>query len=101
MNRLRSPTAEHIFSSWPGVEAASAGVGNDADTPLTPELIDWADVIFVMERSHRSKMSAKFQRWLKGKRVVCLDIADEYQFMDPRLVRLLEERAGHYLISKS
>lgn len=101
MNRLRSPTAEQIFSSWPGVEAASAGVGNDADTPLTPELIGWADVIFVMEQSHRAKVSAKFQRWLKGKQIVCLDIADEYKFMDPELVRLLEERVGQYLRSKS
>jgi predicted protein tyrosine phosphatase len=25
-NQLRSPTAEHVFSSWPGIEVASAGL---------------------------------------------------------------------------
>ena len=49
-NKLRSPTAEHVFSQWPGLEVDSAGLNNDADTPLSPEQIDWADVIFVIDR---------------------------------------------------
>jgi len=96
-NRLRSPTAEQVFSTWPGVETASAGVSNDADSPVTPELLEWADVIFVMEASHRTKLAARFRPSLRGKRVVCLDIPDEYQFMQPRLVELLIERAGGHL----
>jgi predicted protein tyrosine phosphatase len=55
-NRLRSPTAEHIFASYPGIEAASAGLNSDADTQTTPELIEWADLIFVMEKVHRTKV---------------------------------------------
>lgn len=34
-NRLRSPTAEHVFSIWPEVETDSAGLGADADVPLS------------------------------------------------------------------
>jgi predicted protein tyrosine phosphatase len=49
-NRLRSPTAEHIFTGHSGIEVSSAGTNNDAENPLTPELIEWADTIFVMER---------------------------------------------------
>lgn len=89
-NRLRSPTAEQVFSSVPGLEVDSAGLNNDADTPLTPEQVMWADVIFVMERTHRNKLTKRFRAQLKGKRVVCLNIPDEYAYMDAGLVRLLK-----------
>lgn len=95
-NRLRSPTAEQVFADWPGIETASAGIQADADTPLTPELLAWADLIFVMERRHRSKLSATFKRHLGGKRVVCLGIPDDYAFMAPALVeRLLRTVPAH------
>ena len=38
-NRLRSPTAEHVFADWPGIETSSAGLNHDAENPLTPELL--------------------------------------------------------------
>ena len=95
-NRLRSPTAEQVFSTWPGVETDSAGIGADAAVPLSPEQIQWADIIFVMEKVHRKKLSTKFKRYLDGKRVICLDIPDEYAYMQPELVALLEERAGRF-----
>jgi predicted protein tyrosine phosphatase len=96
-NRLRSPTAEQVFSTWPGVETDSAGLGADAEMPLSPEQIKWADVIFVMEKVHRRRLSAKFRRYLNGKRVICLDIPDEYEYMQPELVELLEGRVGRFL----
>jgi predicted protein tyrosine phosphatase len=36
-NRLRSPAAEHVFASWPGVETDSAGLGADATVALSPK----------------------------------------------------------------
>jgi predicted protein tyrosine phosphatase len=96
-NRLRSPTAEEVFSSWPNVEVASAGLNRDADTALTPELVEWADIIFVMEKDHRSKLTASFKPHLHRQRIVCLDIPDKYQFMDPALVRILRERVPKFL----
>jgi predicted protein tyrosine phosphatase len=42
-NRLRSPTAERVFGSDPGLEVRSAGVDRDASTPLTRDLLEWAD----------------------------------------------------------
>lgn len=96
-NRLRSPTAEHIFSSWSNLEVASAGLNNDADSPVTPELLEWADLIFVMEQAHRDKLSKKFRPSLNGKRVICLDIPDDYEFMDPFLVKLLTEKVQRFL----
>lgn len=50
-NKLRSPTAEQVFSRWPGIEVMSCGLNNDAENPARPELIEWADIIFVMEQA--------------------------------------------------
>lgn len=96
-NKLRSPTAEAVFAKWPGVETDSAGTNNDAETPLTPEQIGWADIIFVMENTHRTKLQKHFRKYLNGKRVVCLDIADDYTYMQEELVRLLEAKVGTFL----
>ena len=96
-NRLRSPTAEQVFSSWEGIEVASAGLNNDAENPISPELLRWADLIFVMERAHRTRLSKKFRAHLGGKRVVCLEIPDDFAFMDPALVSLLQARVPKFL----
>ncbi|AKC86995.1 low molecular weight protein tyrosine phosphatase family protein [Pseudoxanthomonas suwonensis] len=96
-NRLRSPTAEQVFAGWPGIETASAGLAPDADNPVTPELLAWAELILVMERAHRARLSAKFASHLRGKRVVCLDIPDDYGFMDPALVELLRTKVPRHL----
>ncbi|WP_442582935.1 low molecular weight protein tyrosine phosphatase family protein [Mesorhizobium sp. ASY16-5R] len=96
-NRLRSPTAEQVFSTRRDIKVASAGTNHDADNPLTPELVSWADLIFVMEKAHRAKLQKKFRSSLKGARIICLDIPDNYAFMDPELVRLLETRVTRYL----
>ncbi|MGL4461934.1 MAG: low molecular weight protein tyrosine phosphatase family protein [Planctomycetia bacterium] len=87
-NRLRSPTAERVFAGVAGVETASAGVAPDADQPLTAELIEWAEVVAVMEPKHRARMLRLFGSRLRGKRVICLGISDDYEYMDPDLVRL-------------
>ena len=91
-NKWRSPTAEQIFADHPGIECSSAGLNHDAENPLTPELVEWAELIFVMERAHKTKLSARFKPQLNGKRVVCLNIPDNYLFMDAALVRLLKAR---------
>lgn len=96
-NRLRSPTAEAVFSRVPGVEAASAGLNNDATTPVTGDLIEWAHIVFVMEQSHRNRLTKKFHALLKGKRVVVLGVPDRYEYMSPDLVALLEERVAPFL----
>lgn len=96
-NRLRSPTAEQVFADHPGIETASAGTNRGADNPLTAELVEWANVIFVMEKQHQRKLSADFRAQLRGKRVVCLGIPDDYAFMQPELVDLLDAKVGKYL----
>ena len=96
-NRLRSPTAEAVFSTYPGIEAASAGTNPDADTPVDAETVAWADIIFVMEKRHREKLSSRFRSELKNVRVVCLDIPDTFAFMDANLVRILKAKVTPHL----
>lgn len=96
-NKLRSPTAEHIFAKWPNVETDSAGLNVGADVELSSEQIKWADVIFVMEKKQRTKLSQKFKRYLNGKKIICLDIPDKFEYMQPALIGLLESKAGRFL----
>ena len=98
-NRLRSPTAEQVFADWPGVETSSAGLNVHAENPVTPELLQWADIVFVMERAHRSRLSTRFKPHLGKARVVCLEIPDEYDYMAPDLVHLLMARVPRHLPS--
>ncbi|KUF20541.1 hypothetical protein AO826_18445 [Xanthomonas phaseoli pv. manihotis] len=51
-NRLRSPAAERVFADWPGVQAQSAGLAADAHVQVTPEPLQQAEVVPVMERRH-------------------------------------------------
>lgn len=95
-NRLRSPTGEEVFDAYEGINAIGAGTNKDAATPVSGDLIEWADIVFVMERSHRNKVSKKFRSLLKGKKLVCLDIPDEYERMDPILIRLLENGVSRH-----
>jgi predicted protein tyrosine phosphatase len=96
-NRFRSPTAEQIFADHPGLEVSSAGTRHDADNPLTSELMEWADAIFVMERRHGKQLRARFGCSLGDASVVCLDIPDKFGFMDEELIRLLKARMASYL----
>ncbi len=96
-NKLRSPTAEQVFSDDPNLEVESAGLNNDAENIVTPESVLWADIIFVMEKKHKNKLSKKFKKYLNNQRVVCLDIPDRYDYMDPDLITILETKVMKYL----
>ncbi len=95
-NKLRSPTAEHVFAGHPGLDVDSAGLSRDAEIRLSDDQIHRADLIFVMERSHRSKLNQKYGHALRGKKVVVLGIPDNYQFMDEELIELLERKCHPY-----
>ena len=96
-NRLRSPTAEQLFGAWPSLETDSAGLADDAEVMLSAEQLAWADLIVVMEAAHRRRLQTRHRARLKGKRVVCLDIPDRYEFMQPELIALLLKKAGPLL----
>ncbi len=96
-NRLRSPTAESIFSGLDGYEVLSAGTSPDAETIISTDLIEWADIIFAMEGIHRRRLTQRFGPSLRAKRLIVLGIADDYAYMDSRLVGLLQEKVTRHL----
>ncbi len=96
-NRLRSPTAEHVFADWPDIETDSAGLDVSADVVCSAEQVRWADIIFVMEKKHRTKLSKKYNKYLNGQRVITLNIPDKYAYMSPDLIKLLKLKVGPFL----
>ncbi len=96
-NQWRSPTAERIFRNDARIAVRSAGVSDKAVRRVTNPDIDWADVIFVMESEHRSRLKQAFGNQLHGTTIRCLDIPDDYQFMDPELIDLLEDAIIRHL----
>ncbi|MCL6493757.1 MAG: phosphotyrosine protein phosphatase [Ignavibacterium sp.] len=96
-NRLRSPTAEKIFSNYDGIKVKSAGLDPNARTHLTLEMIKWADIIFAMEKSHQEKIKKKYQDKLKTKKLICLNIPDEYDYMQTELIEVLNEKVPKLL----
>ena len=95
-NRLRSPTAEAVLNAVDGVTAISAGINHDAETPLSGDLIEWADQIYVMETAHKKKIGRQFAALLKDKPVRNLAIPDKYRFMDADLVAGIKSRFPEY-----
>ncbi|XUK64113.1 protein-tyrosine-phosphatase [Plantibacter sp. RU18] len=96
-NRLRSPTAEVLFRQVPGIEVASAGLKRDADEVLTSEDVEWADLILVMERTHKQELTRRFGPSLAHTRVAVLGIPDQYDYMAPELVALLRRKVPPFL----
>ena len=91
-NKLRSPTAEAVFSDIKDWKVYSAGMSKDADIPVSVEDIEWADYIFVMEKRHKRKLQNKFGHAIKGQLVICLDIPDNFVYMDEKLIDILQAK---------
>jgi predicted protein tyrosine phosphatase len=68
----------------------SAQVHSDFASVVKDVFAQAADII------REGALSKKFREHLKGKRVICLDIPDEFEFMDPALVRVLEAKVGPF-----
>ncbi len=93
-NQWRSPTAERIWRKHPTIRVRSAGTSSGARHRVSWRDLEWADLVLVMEEKHRSRLKAEHPRLLQHKALYVLGIPDEYRFMDPELVELLEETAG-------
>jgi len=96
-NKWRSLTAETIYKNTPGVKAKSAGTEPSARIKITAKLIDWADIIFVMEKKHRLRLADKFPGNIINKPVIVLDIPDEYEYMDEEPVKTIKISVDLYL----
>ncbi len=94
-NRQRSLTAQRVFGRIEGLQVQSAGTEPSARIRVTARQLRWADVVFVMERRHLTRLRQRFrvevQNLLDDGALEVLDIPDIYPFMDEELVLTLEQ----------
>jgi predicted protein tyrosine phosphatase len=95
-NKWRSRTAETIFKDNQDHHVKSAGTENDARIKVNEKLILWADLIFVMEKRHRQRLQEKYEPAMSGKKIVILDIEDNYRYMDEELIAALKTSVEPY-----
>lgn len=96
-NRRRSATAERVFCKRADVEVRSAGTDVNALVRVNENMLDWADVIFVMDEDQSDWLQSSFSDHPALRKVVCLDIPDDFRFLQPELIQLLEERVASHL----
>ncbi len=96
-NQWRSPTAEQVWKNHPAVTVRSAGTSPKARRTISAKDVQWADIIFVMEQKHKSRLKAQFNRRLNYKDIQVLDIPDEYQYMDEELIEIIKQSVSAYL----
>ncbi len=89
-NKWRSPTAENIYRHDPRFKVRSAGVSSSARKTISEVDIRWADLILAMENKHKKRIQSSFS-YLDLPKIIVLDIPDDYEYLNPELIVLLEE----------
>ena len=96
-NKWRSPTAETIFKTHLQHSVKSAGTSPNAQTRVSAKLINWAHIIFVMEKKHKQILLQRFPAETQNKQITVLYIPDDYQYMDEELIQTLKDTVIPYL----
>ncbi|MCB0629081.1 MAG: protein tyrosine phosphatase [Saprospiraceae bacterium] len=99
-NQWRSRTAETIFRNDPRFQVRSAGTSSTARIRVNSGLINWADLILVMEHHHKERLMETFGAQLQHKEIMVLEIPDNYQYMDAELVDELKDAVDLYFESR-
>jgi len=97
LNRHRSATAERIFCKRNDLDVRSAGTEEDALVRVNARMLEWADIIFAMDPLQVEALRRMFPAHPALERVVCLDIPDEFVFLQPKLVEMLNEKVPRHL----
>ena len=96
-NKRRSLTAEKIFNGTNNHEVRSAGTETNSRIKVTPGILGWADIIFCMEKKHVRRLKNKYFDIVSDKKVVCLNISDDYEYMNESLIEILKASVDEYL----
>jgi len=95
-NKRRSRTAEYIFKNDKRFNIRSVGLSPKSERQIKGRDVDWADLIFVMERGQGARISGSF-RHLELPDIEVLHIEDEYQYLEPELIEILKDRINSTL----
>lgn len=100
-NKWRSATAETIYRDCQDHNVKSAGTEPSAVVRVSAKNILWADIIFTMEKKHRQRLIEKFPDEINEKKIIILDIEDNYKYMDTELVEIIKTSVEPYLLDLS
>ncbi|MGD1891852.1 MAG: protein-tyrosine-phosphatase [Cyclobacteriaceae bacterium] len=95
-NKRRSKTASQIFRNDLRFKSRSAGFSPKSPHQLSSNDIEWADLIFVMEGSHKNRLMGMYRDWDLPK-IEVLSIPDDYDYIDTEFNELLEIVGNDYL----
>lgn len=96
-NKQRSKTAEDYFAAiYPNKNFLSAGTNHkvcvrEGTEPLTEDLLQWADIVYVMENKH-SKLIKEATSNKYFDKIVVLNIEDVYKYYQKELINILKEK---------
>ena len=96
-NKWRSATAETIYKGNTLHHFRSAGTEPSAVNKVSAKHLNWADLIFAMEKKHKQRLTERYPEETRSKQIVVLDIPDEYQYMDQELVDMILTSVDPYL----
>ena len=96
-NRVRSLTAQQMYGGRPDLEVQSAGISEYARVPLTQDLFEWADEVFVFSKRQQKALETRYRDSFNAKPVICLHLPDRFQFNRPKLVIKLTGKLKRYL----
>ena len=99
-NKRRSLTAEKILDGVDGHIVRSAGTENNSRVKVTPGLLGWADLIFCFEKKHRRRIEEKYQDIISGKKIVTMNIPDDYEYMDEELQEIVKSYFESYCLGE-
>ncbi len=96
-NKLRSKTADDYFSAkYTDINFLSAGTNHkicnkEGTTPLEEEMMEWADVVYVMENKHKNEIKKHVGSKYNSK-IVVLFIPDDYDYYQRELIKIFEDK---------
>lgn len=93
-NKRRSLTAEQVFKNHPHIEVRSVGTSPKARRTVTSQDVDWADILFCMEKKHQQLLLQRFPS-LNTEKIHVAEIEDCYEFMDSELCSMLSLEIEH------
>ena len=86
-----------MYAKRADLEVRSAGTSSEALVRVNQRMLDWADTVFIMEPEQRLRLEEMFPAHPALERLICLEIPDDYIFLQPELVSLLETRLKTHL----
>lgn len=96
-NKWRSRTAETIYKNSQAFNVQSAGTEPSAVVKVSVKHVLWEDIIFAMEKKHKQRLKEKFPDETMNKKIIILNIEDNYTYMDEELIEIIKTSVDFYL----